>query len=233
MQSWPGARPAFSVNGAMMNSETMLGSRVLVLSPHTDDAELGCGASIARFLREGREVFVAVFSTAVESLPAGSSPDRLRHEFYDSMATLGVPRDHLHVMEFPVRRLSAHRQDVLEELVQLRRRWNPTLVLSPSTSDVHQDHQVVAAEGLRAFKDLSYWGYELPWNHVDFRAQAFITIEEQDLARKCAAMSRYASQLELGRAYFDPDFMRGLARVRGVQARVPLAEAFEVTRVRI
>ena len=38
--------------------------RVLVLAPHTDDAELGCGGTIARLLTDGADVLVAAFSTA-------------------------------------------------------------------------------------------------------------------------------------------------------------------------
>ena len=46
--------------------------RVLVMSPHTDDAELGCGGTMARWIEEGAEVYEAAFSTAELSLPEGS-----------------------------------------------------------------------------------------------------------------------------------------------------------------
>src|SRR5699024_12177975 len=36
-------------------------STILVLAPHTDDGELGCGGSIARFIREGHEVHYVAF----------------------------------------------------------------------------------------------------------------------------------------------------------------------------
>src|ERR1700733_12626407 len=65
--------------------------RVLVLAPHTDDAELGCGGTIARLLREGEDVFVAAFSTAEGSLPPGTAPTRLRDEFLTAMQSLGIP----------------------------------------------------------------------------------------------------------------------------------------------
>ena len=35
--------------------------KILVLAPHTDDAELGCGGTIAKFIEVGKEVFWAVF----------------------------------------------------------------------------------------------------------------------------------------------------------------------------
>jgi N-acetylglucosamine malate deacetylase 1 len=129
--------------------------RVLVLAPHTDDAELGCGATIARLVGNDCDVFVAAFSTAEASLPPGSPPDQLKLEFFSAMKVLGVPAPNLIVSSFPVRHLAAHRQEVLESLVQLRRDLSPELILLPSGSDVHQDHQVVHMEGLRAFKELS------------------------------------------------------------------------------
>ena len=43
--------------------------KVLILSPHTDDAELGCGASIVKMVEEGAEILWIVFSIAEDSLP--------------------------------------------------------------------------------------------------------------------------------------------------------------------
>ena len=51
--------------------------KVLVLAPHTDDGELGCGGTVARLLEEGCEVHFAVFSTCAESVPAGFPADEL------------------------------------------------------------------------------------------------------------------------------------------------------------
>lgn len=207
--------------------------RVLVISPHTDDAELGCGGTIARMIEEHVDVHVAVFSTAEESLPPDSHPGTLKREFLEAMPQLGVPTSNLVVFEYPVRRLSYHRQEVLEELVKLRRTLVPDLVLLPSGSDVHQDHQVVYAEGMRAFRDASILGYELPWNHVTFSAQAFVVLERRHLDLKWKALQAYRSQLELRRPYFCKEFIDSLARVRGTQVRAEYAEAYEVVRVRL
>jgi LmbE family N-acetylglucosaminyl deacetylase len=206
--------------------------RVLILAPHTDDAELGCGGTIARLLRNDAEVFVAAFSTAEDSLPPGAAPNRLRDEFLASMKLLGIPRDNTFVFGYPVRRLSYFRQELLEELVLLRRQLNPDAVLLPSATDLHQDHQVLNAEGLRCFKDMTVWGYELPWNNIGFPAQAFVILEPCDLRSKWKALQAYQSQFELVRPYFSWEFIEGLARVRGVQVKAPYAEAFEVMRIK-
>jgi LmbE family N-acetylglucosaminyl deacetylase len=206
---------------------------VLILAPHTDDAELGCGGCMARLLSEGAALHVAVFSTAEESLPEGAPPGTLKNEFYQAMEVMGIGRDRLFVHDYPVRRLSYHRQEVLESLVEVKGRVRPDAVLLPSRTDLHQDHQVVATEGLRAFKELTVWGYELPWNHVEFSANAFVVLKEEHLRKKWEALQAYRTQLDLARPYFSWEFISGLAVVRGAQVKAPFAEAFEVIRVRV
>lgn len=205
--------------------------RVLILAPHTDDAELACGGSIARLSEEGVEVIVAAFSTAQDSLPAEAPAGLLRSEFLHAMQSLKVPETSVLVYDYPVRRFSYQRQEILEDLVQLRRRLTPDAVLLPTGSDIHQDHQVINAEGRRAFKTATVWGYELPWNHVSFTAQAFITLRPRHVEAKWTALQAYQSQVELKRPYFSREFVESLARVRGLQAAVEFAEAYEVIRI--
>jgi LmbE family N-acetylglucosaminyl deacetylase len=175
---------------------------------------------------------VAAFSTAEESLAPGAAPTMLRDEFLAAMQALGIPSERTLVFGYPVRRLSYYRQELLEELVKLRRQINPGMVFIPSASDLHQDHQVLNAEGLRCFKDMTVWGYELPWNNIGFPAQAFVALEPCDLQAKWKALQAYTSQFDLGRPYFSWEFIEGLARVRGVQVKALYAEAFEVMRLK-
>jgi len=203
---------------------------VLVLAPHTDDAELGCGGTLSRFLEEGAVIVVAAFSTAEESRPPGSEPGLLRREFLASMRSMNIAESLTRVFDFPVRRFGDHRQNILESIFAMRRDFDPDIVLLPSGSDIHQDHQVIHAEGLRVFKERTVWGYELPWNQIEFKAQAFVTLERRHLEVKWKAMQAYQSQIDLQRLYFAWHFVEGLARVRGVQIKSAYAEAFEVLR---
>ena len=205
--------------------------RVLVLAPHTDDAELGCGGTLSRLLEEGTCVYVAAFSTAEESLPSGSPPGLLREEFTNAMKRMGIAEKNTKVFNFPVRRLSYHRQEVLEEMVKLRKELDPEMVFLPSGNDLHQDHHVVNEEGLRVFKERTVWGYELPWNQVKFSAQAFVGLRLKDIEAKWKALEAYKSQVELRRPYFSWAFIESLARVRGVQIKTEYAEVFEVMRI--
>lgn len=205
--------------------------KVLFLSPHTDDVEVGAGGTLLKLLEQGNDIYWLVFSAAEDSLPAGLPKDTLRVEFLKVAADLGLKPEQYNVLDYRVRYLSEHRQQVLEQLVALRRMFTPDLVVGPSLHDFHQDHQVVAQEMFRAFKNTSsIICYELPWNHLEFNTQLFVKLEERHIARKVALLKHYDSQQRLARRYFEEDYLRSLATMRGGQTDARYAEAFEVLR---
>jgi N-acetylglucosamine malate deacetylase 1 len=203
--------------------------KVLVLAPHTDDGEFGCGGTLARLVDAGAEVRYVAFSIATRSLPGGFPPDTLAREVREATAELGIPESGLVVHDFEVRSFPEHRQEILELLISLWDEWKPHAVLQPSLRDIHQDHQVVAAEGLRAFKRTTILGYEIPWNNFDFGYQAYVALEKDHLERKVAALGKYESQQH--RRYSDPEYIWNLARTHGINVNREYAEVFEVYRV--
>jgi LmbE family N-acetylglucosaminyl deacetylase len=202
--------------------------RVLVLAPHTDDGEFGCGGTICRFIQEGAIVYYAAFSSCGISVPKGYPHDVLIKELRAAAFVLGLKKNNLLIFDFPVRRFDHYRQEILEELVNLQRNLDPDMVFMPSQNDLHQDHFVVAMEGRRAFKQSTIFAYEMPWNNITFSTQAFIKLEESHLARKLEALKKYESQSD--RPYANEEFIRGIAKARGISAGGIYAEAFEVVR---
>ena len=83
--------------------------RVLVLAPHTDDGEFGCGGTMKRLTEAGVEVHYVAFSIATKSLPPGFPPDTLAREVRDATGVLGIPEAHLTVHDFEVRTFPEHR----------------------------------------------------------------------------------------------------------------------------
>jgi LmbE family N-acetylglucosaminyl deacetylase len=203
--------------------------RVLVLAPHTDDGEFGCGGTMARLVEAGTDVRYVAFSIATKSLPDGFAPDTLAREVREATAELGIPEGNLSVHDFEVRTFPERRQDILELLIGLWEEWRPDAVFQPSLHDIHQDHQVIAAEGLRAFKRTTILGYEIPWNNFDFAYQAYFALEREHVERKVAALAKYASQQH--RRYADPDYIWNLARLHGVNVNREYAEVFQVYRL--
>ena len=203
-------------------------NRVLVLAPHTDDGELGCGGTISRMVEEGREVYYAAFSTAAESVPPPFPPDILEKEVREGTKVLGIPAANLLVYKYKVRHLPHMRQEILEELVRMKREIDPATVFLPSAQDLHQDHQTVHIEGLRAFKTVTVLGYELPWNNLSFDYRHFCILTRAHVETKVAALRCYQSQQH--RPYTQEEFIWSWARTRGGQIMVEYAEAFDVLR---
>lgn len=201
---------------------------IVVLAPHTDDGELGAGGTISKLIRSGANVYYYAFSSAEESVPDGFPKDILRTEVIDATSALGIPKDNVIVLNYEVRKLNYSRQEILEDLIQIRSKIDPDLILMPSLNDLHQDHHTIAQEGLRAFKRTTILGYELIWNHISFNTTAFVDLDEQNIKDKIEALSLYKSQS--GRNYMSEDFIFSLANIRGVQAGFKYAESFEVIR---
>jgi len=202
--------------------------RVLVLAPHTDDGEFGCGGTLARLVEEGGEVVYVAFSAAEKSVPPEFPGDVLRQEVRAATAVLGVPGENLRILDFEVRDFPAVRQEILDTMIRLRAEIEPDLVCLPSAHDIHQDHFTVHREGLRAFKHTTMLGYEVPWNNLVFETTAFVRLEERHVEKKIEALACYASQR--GRPYAQEESLRAQLVLRGTQAGCRYAETFQVIR---
>lgn len=199
--------------------------RILVLSPHTDDAEFGCGGTIAK-LNQDNEVYHLAFST-IYATQNESVKYTLEKECSLSGGILGCKR--VEIFDYDMREFPNQRQEILYELIRWKNKLVPSIVFLPSSHDTHQDHEVIRQEGFRAFKDSTILGYEVPWNNLSFNTQAFTPLTETQMETKIRAIDCYTSQ-KTNYNYFDEEYIRSLARARGKQVGVKYAEAFEVIR---
>lgn len=204
--------------------------RILVLSPHTDDGEIASGGTITRFIKEEKEVYYVAFSSCEISVPNNFSRDILKLECKKATEILGIKSENLILLDYEVRTFPLHRQEILDDMIKLKDTIKPDLVLVPSSNDIHQDHQTIYEEALRAFKKTSsIWGYEHPWNNLTFTTDIFVKLEERHIKKKIEALKAYKSQDF--RTYFDERYIRALAYTRGAQANFTYAETFELLRL--
>ena len=201
-----------------------MAKKILIVSPHTDDGELGCGGAIAKFIEEGHDVHYVALSCCEKSVPPQYPPDILSREVKKATKILGIKEPIL--LSFDVREFPKYRQEILDALIRLRNKIQPETVFTPSRSDTHQDHKTTVEETMRAFKKCTILGYEQPWNNITFNTHAFIPLREIHVQKKIDALSCYETQKD--RSYLNPDFIRGLALTRGTQIEETYAEAFEV-----
>ena len=202
--------------------------RILVLSPHTDDGEIGAGGSLARFLREGAEVHYVAFSYCEESTPVGYEKGCLKDECIAAIGSLGI--SDFNILNYPVRNFDKFRQDILEFMIDLRRDYNPDLVFTPASTDCHQDHRVIYEESVRAFKSITMFGYIFPWNSLSTKPNVAIDLQESDALAKLTALSFYRSQAN--RPYFSEESIMAQLIASGTFVGAPRAETFECIRLR-
>ena len=198
---------------------------VLILAAHPDDAEFSMGATVMQMVRGGADVTYVAFSPCSESVPDGFRPSAIADEFAFSCTAMGANGV---LLKYPVRRLNEYRQDILDEMIRIRKRLNPDLVFIPATGDIHQDHETIHNEGVRAFKNTSVLGYELPWNHLSCHYTMYASVTGDEVGLKVDLASIYKTQA--GRPYSSPEFIRSLACVNGTIIGLEYAERFEVIR---
>jgi LmbE family N-acetylglucosaminyl deacetylase len=191
---------------------------ILVVSPHTDDGELAAGGSIGRFVEEGSNVtYIALSAPRKE----------LHEECAKCLEVLGV--ENYFILNFPRRRFPEKRQGILQYLFDYNKENKVDLVLTPSTQDLHQDHQTVTNEVMRAFKHSTILGYELPWNNIIFHENCFVALNEKHVEKKLEALTHYETQKT--RQYFEREYLYGLMRAKGLHIGEKFAESFEVIKL--
>lgn len=222
--------------------------KVLVVAPHADDETLGAGASIARFVAEGRDVTVAVM-TGMGDKPhpfvTAEGITNVRSEFRRAMEVLGVRN--MIFKDLPTTLLDAMPQheinrvalDILEDV-------RPDLVLLPFEHDLHRDHEILNYAfrvGLRP---------HLPANRRPHMVLAYETATEThlqsahlrpsfepnywiDVSRhidsKIEALAHFRSQIAPAPSLRSLEALRALATWRGAQIGVSAAEAFMVLKL--
>jgi N-acetylglucosamine malate deacetylase 1 len=202
---------------------------VLVLAPHPDDGELGCGGTINKFINYKYNIYYMAFSLCEESIPKGYPSNVLLKELKNATKVLGINKDNVIMHNFPVRRFNEYRQEILELLVSFKNNIIvPDIIFLPSSFDVHQDHIVIHEEGKRAFKNSCLLGYEFAWNNFSFNTGCFILLDENNIMKKISALNKYKSQSS--RFYNTKSIIKSLAIYRGLQINNKYSEAFEIIR---
>ena len=221
--------------------------RVLVVTPHPDDAEGGCGGTVARWIGEGAEVVYVLCTNGDKGTTDREiAPERL------AAVREGEQREAARVLGVKGVVFLRHPDGGLEDCRQLRgqivreiRHHRPEVVMcndpDRSRSHSHRDHRVCGQvtidavctyswrrlyfpehfvdEGLQphVVKEIYLWGTDAPDTFVDISA----TLEQ-----KVLTLSKHASQFP------DPDrpakSVRDHARQVGEQAGLGSAEAFRV-----
>lgn len=222
--------------------------KVLIVAAHPDDEVLGCGGTIARLVREGHAVSVAILGEGITSRsPSRAQADldqleNLRQCSRDVAKMLGVAELMQH--DFPDNRFdTVPLLEIVKHIEAIVCRLEPDIVYTQHGGDLNIDHTMTFRASLTATRPLAgssvraVYAYEVPsateWSFQRFepmfRPTVFMNISET-LDLKLAAMRLYGGE---GRPFPHPrslENLRAVAQRWGSVAGVHAAEAFELIR---
>ena len=218
------------------------GERVLAVVAHPDDAEYLCAGTLARAKCDGAEIGICVLCQGDRGQPATPIPNLAavrRREMAAAAKLLGAVllRGELgdgQLVDNPAQR---------KKLIQLYRRFQPTLVLAHWPDDYHSDHRAAgalaeatswycASAGHKTQAPVMSCQPALWWmdtvNMIGFEPGFYVDVSDQIDLKRCM-LACHKSQL---RRRGDGDFasleeqMIRQAEARGAQAGAAAAEAF-------
>jgi LmbE family N-acetylglucosaminyl deacetylase len=193
--------------------------RLLCIGAHSDDIEIGAGATVLRVLRESPDVEVTwcvLSGNQMRHDEARRSAERLLRASTKSLILSNIPDSH-----FP-----EHRREIKQIFEERLKSTNPDLILTHSREDRHQDHRVVNELTWNAFRAHQIWEYEIPkWDGDLIQPNLYVPAEADDVSAKIAVLlETFGSQGN--KHWFDRETFLGLMRIRGLESNSRYAEAF-------
>ncbi|WKZ38196.1 MAG: PIG-L deacetylase family protein [Anaerolineales bacterium] len=200
------------------------GKKVLFLGAHPDDIEIGCGALIHHIVKQTDILCVTLSDNQ-------KNPEliQVKGEHIRSMKVLGLPEERILFGPFNTRVFPDSRQDILEYFLKLRRDFKPDLIFVHSKQDVHQDHNTMTEEALRAFRGITVLGFDVVRSSYGFFPHFLVEVTEEDVSKKIEALSEYETYKD--RYYFNSELTRAIMVRHGALAEVPFAEGFDILRI--
>jgi LmbE family N-acetylglucosaminyl deacetylase len=195
---------------------------VLCLGAHSDDIEIGAGATLLGMMDRGvrLEVRWCVLSGAADRAKEAkaSAADFLS----DATAT------QIEVMSFRDGFFPEQGEAIKSWFETLKLRADPDIILTHRRDDAHQDHRQVCRLTWNTFRDHCILEYEIPkWDGDLGQPNLYVPVSANALQRKIDLLiSHFGSQRS--KQWFDRETFLGLARLRGMECRAPeqYAEAF-------
>lgn len=200
------------------------GKKVLFIGAHPDDIELGAGALIHNI--------APICSVSCVTLSDNQKNPLLKNlvsEHYKSMETLGVPRENVILEKFDTRLMPEHRQEILEYFLKLRKEIQPDIIFTHTEKDIHQDHNAMTREALRAYRGITVLGFDVVRSSHGFFPNFFVEVTKEDVEAKLNALMQYKTYQD--KYYFEADLLRATMIRHGALAEKPFAEGFDILRV--
>jgi len=196
--------------------------KVLCLGAHSDDIEIGCGATLLRLIQEQPDIQIYwhVFSAqGPRAREAKKSAEEYLRGVRSRKIRMTAFRESYFPSEWPA---------IKDAFEKIKCEFEPDLVLTHYRDDRHQDHRVLSDLAWNTFRSHLILEYEIPKYDGDLGTpNVYVPVSRELCEKKVAALLRhFPSQTK--RHWFTPDTFLALLRLRGIECAAPsgFAEAY-------
>jgi LmbE family N-acetylglucosaminyl deacetylase len=195
---------------------------VLCLGAHSDDIEIGAGATLLQWQADGMrmDVLWCVLSAA------GPREGEARASAADFLQ--GADGARIETQRFRDGFFPAQSAEIKAWFEELKDRFQPDVIFTHNGHDAHQDHREVNGFTWNTFRNHLILEYEVPkWDGDVGRPNLYVPVSHAAMTRKVELLERHFGT-QRAKHWFDAEVFRGLARLRGMEcrARERYAEAF-------
>ncbi len=199
---------------------------ILCLGAHSDDIEIGCGATLLQLGKSGakpRFHWVVMSATGVRETEARRAAQ---------LFTQGCESDVV-LKEFPDGYLPYEGGQVKNFFEEMKSRVDPDLIFTHWNGDAHQDHKIVSELTWNTFRNHLVLEYEIPKFDGDMgRPNTFVPLDEWAFRQKVSNLSAIFES-QRSKPWFSSETFLGLMRLRGMESNAPsgYAEAFYARKI--
>jgi LmbE family N-acetylglucosaminyl deacetylase len=200
---------------------------VLCLGAHSDDIEIGAGATLLQWISGGAKLHIhwCVLS---------ATTDRADEARGSAAAFLsGAASARVDIKQFRDGFFPAESEKIKAWFEALKSSFQPDLILTHYGEDAHQDHREVCRHTWSTFRDHLILEYEIPkWDGDLGRPNLYVPTTARVLERKIELLTTHFGTQRC-KHWFEEDTFRAIARLRGNECRASerYAEAFYARKV--
>jgi LmbE family N-acetylglucosaminyl deacetylase len=196
--------------------------QILCLGAHSDDIEIGCGATILKLIETYPDVqiyWVVFAASGIREQEAFASANLFLNPIPTKKILLKSFRDGF----FPY-----VGWEIKEFFETLKREVAPDLIFTHYHQDAHQDHRLISELTWNTFRDHFILEYEIPKYEGDLGNPNFFVQLHEGYCQQKVAYLLESFGTQRNKQWFTTETFAALLRLRGIQCNAPekYAEAF-------
>jgi len=222
-----------------MNSDV-----VLVVVAHSDDETIGMGGTIKRHSEKGDEVIVMSMTNGVGSRNGINQNEINKRIIASDKASKILGFKWIERNDYPDNQMdTCSTLEIVKLIEKVKNKYRPSLVYFHGEADLNVDHRILSSAVLTAFRPQpgeicrELRVFEVPsatdYGHESitgrFLPNLFIDISET-WANKLSALKAYSSEIRDYPHSRSFEAIENLAKIRGNQNGLIMAEAFQIIR---